>query len=258
MWELALGLTVSLASDSTAACTRMIFFGSRPAHETSLTLRATRDSVSDDRLPPPSGEPGRRYIVDAARERVFGQVFTVITATGRDAQYWEKQHSVILIWWLLGAACTHHPPQAALHPRIKDLFLATHPSLAPSVLSPSGPGRILAAELRPPEYWVAGLPTVDVQWDVWRYSPELPQVQGTPDFGLPNMTVAEYAEVHRYLPEGWTQAGDTAVARRLLAAGATRPRWWRQYPALGFLCTAWKSVRDGPRATRAFAAAKCT
>ena len=260
MWELALGLTTFLAgrADSTAACSRMILNGMRPFSATALSLRATGDSVRDDRLPPSSPEAGRQYIVDAQRERVYGQVFTVTSVAGSAARYWDAQRSVVLVWWQLGMACTHHPSQSALHPRIQELFIAARPSLPPADLPRElAPYRMLAAELRPPEYWVEGLPTVDVQWDVGMYSPALPQVRGTPDVGLANMAIAEYAELYSFLPEEGSMQADLTSVSRLLTASMGRPQWWKQYPALGLLCWAWANVREGSDDMRRLATRSC-
>jgi hypothetical protein len=260
MWELALGLATFLGgdADSTTACSRMIPNGMRPVGSTALSLRATADSVRDDRLPPLSPESGRRYIVDTQREQVYGQVFTVTAVAGRDAQYWDAQRSVVLVWWQLGAACTHHPPQSALHPRLQELFIAARPSVPPSELAKEfAPHRMLAAELRPPEFWIGGVPTVDVQWDVGTYSPELPQVRGTPDAGLPNMTIAEYAAFYAFLPDERAVGNDLAPLRQLLAAGMTHRQWWTQYPAMGALCWAWANVREGSDDIRALATRHC-
>ena len=116
---------------------------------------------------------------------------------------------------------------------------------------------MLAAELRPPEYWVEGLPTVDVQWDVGMYSPALPQVRGTPDVGLANMAIAEYAELYSFLPEEGSMQADLTSVSRLLTASMGRPQWWKQYPALGLLCWAWANVREGSDDMRRLATRSC-
>lgn len=260
MWGLALGLAASLGGDgySTATCTRMIPNNMRPVGVTALSLRATADSVRDDRLPPSSAASGSRYIVDAPREHVYGQVFTVTAVAGRDAPYWAAQRSVVLVWWQLGMACTHHPPRSAIHPDLQELFIATRPSVPPPDLPTEfAPYRMLAAELRPPEFWIGGVPTVDVQWDVARYSPKLPQVRGAPDTGLPNMTIAEYAAFYAFLPDERAVGNDLAPMRQLLSASMTRREWWSQYPALGALCWAWANVLEGPDDVRALATSKC-
>lgn len=258
MWGRALGLAAALMgdADSTATCSRAMLVGVRPFGATALSLRATADSVRDDRLPP-SAE-ARQYIVDTLRERVYGQVFTVTAVAGRNAHYWDAQRSVVLVWWQLGPACTHHPPRSALNPRTQELFIAARPSLPPPDLPKEfAPHRMLAAELRPPEFWIGGVPTVDVQWDVGRYSPELPHTRGTPDFGSPSMTIAEYASFYAFLPDEGANGNDLAPLRKLLAASMSHRHWWNQYPSMGVLCWAWANIREGSDDMRGLATRHC-
>jgi hypothetical protein len=189
----------------------------RDAAETHLLIIATAETR-------PAGEGALPFTyaewqpAGSSRPTIFGQVVTVLRATGAAAAVAQGAgRGAVLVAWDHDTGC--EPIPWTLHPRWITV----------------GHASFVAARLRPPERWVDGMPTFDVA-DAWRepYSVERMRqlTVNMPKAAAAIMTPEEYSSLYAALPEvsEWRR-NPVAAVRPLRAWRDRNPALAAKYPA---------------------------
>jgi hypothetical protein len=189
-----------------------------------VNVRATPDSVFEGvyhRLMLGTGGTARipEYSAQSG-QRVYGQVFELLTAEETALGDLKGYSRVVLIWWQHDHSCRRQAPRSALRVQGGEVFVLQQP--------------------RSSADWVAGMPTFDIEPGNWVYSPELDRPSAVRNGAARTMTLTEFMEYFRLIPrfEDHPQPLPSEVMQRFLKWGDENPERWTLWPARIALCHA--------------------